>query len=71
MTQRASAQRVDDRWNARWPWRPGPRRCAHFGRMALQLVEAHEGARAMDVGLLRPYAAVQITDALTDLIEQA
>jgi hypothetical protein len=39
--------------------------------MTLQLVEALEGTNPMDVGLLRPYAVVKITNALTNLIEQA
>jgi len=49
----------------------GLRTARPSGRMTLQLVEAHEGTNPMDVGLLRPYAVVKITNALTNLIEQA
>jgi hypothetical protein len=40
---------------------------AHFLGMA-QTVEANEGSHPMDVGLLRPYAVVQITHMLAQLV---
>jgi hypothetical protein len=42
---------------------------AHLGRVA-QPVEAHERTHPMDIGLLGPYAVVQVADALAHLIEQ-
>lgn len=41
----------------------------HLARMA-HVVEAHERAHPMDVGLLGTYAVVKIANALTHLIQQ-
>jgi hypothetical protein len=43
----------------------------HLRRMVFQLMEAHERPHRMDIDLLDPYAVVQITNALTHLIQQA
>jgi len=39
--------------------------------MALQVMEADERPDPMDIGLLGPYAVVEITNAFAHLIEQA
>jgi hypothetical protein len=35
----------------------------------MQAIESHEGAHPMDIHLLRPYAVVQMANALAPLVE--